>query len=863
MRRLLRYLTLIACATLPLLPGVAVSAERGPRHAAPTASAEDPNGARVIVKYRVLGSMMKALSANTTLARRGPQMASTLGLRHGLTLTDGHIVNASTQVVFGGKGLSSAALAAQLAADPEVEYAVPDLRRHALGLPNDPLYASWPASAAAVPAGYTLGQWYMHAPDAVPAGGYTGASLIASINAVGAWAITTGSASVIVADIDTGALYNHPDLAGKLLPGRNFVSTTASIGNGWSADASDPGDYTSADQCGSGQAAQPSSWHGTQTSSIIGAATNNGAGMASVGYNVRVLPVRVLGPCGGYDSDIIAGMYWAGGLADPNTGDPSVPANPNPAKVINLSLGGSGSCPSAYITAINDLTAAGVTIIVAAGNADGTNGSEIVGTPANCPGVIAVGGLRNVGTKVGYSAVGSAVAISAPAGNCVNTTGACIYPILTALSTSATTPSAGTYSYSDTTNYSLGTSFSTPMVAGTAALMLSVNPALTPAQIKSMLQGSARPFPTASAGETTQPAVCVEPDAQTYEGECICTTSTCGAGMLDAGNAVASAAATAAPSVSIAASATTVTQGTSVTLTGTATAPGSGTITGYQWSITSGNAIASIATGAKGAVATFQTSGAGTFTAQLTVTASNGQSAQSSVTVTVNAPAAPAPKIVASAGAVSAGASVSFDGSGSTVGSPATITGYQWAITSGASLATITSAANASTATVATAGGASGPFTITLTVTDSLGRQASTTSTVTVTAVAPTASISTASTSATVGANVTFDGGASAAPSGRTIAGYAWSITAGSTIASISGSASASSVTVATSGAGTLTVQLTVTDSAGVADTKTSTVTIAAAPAPASKGGGGASSPAWVLGLLAAVALLGRRDRAA
>ncbi|MDE1928725.1 MAG: S8 family serine peptidase, partial [Burkholderiales bacterium] len=601
MRRFLRHLTLLACAALPLLTALPAQAGRAPLHAAPSASAEDPNGARVIVKYRVQGSMMRALSAGTG-ARRGPQMAAALGLRHGLTLTDGHVVNASTQVVFGGPGLSSAALAATLAADPEVDYAVPDLRRHALGLPNDPLYANWPASALAVPPGYTTGQWYLHAPDAMPAGGYTGASLIASIDAVGAWALTTGSASVIVADVDTGALYNHPDLAGKLLPGRNFVSTSSTAtGAGWSADASDPGDYTTAGECGSGQAAQPSSWHGTQTSSIIGAATNNATGMAAVGYDVRVLPVRVLGPCGGYDSDIIAGMYWAAGLNDPNTGDPSVPVNPNPARIINMSLGGTGSCPAPYITAINDLTAAGVTVVVAAGNADGTNGSEIVGTPANCPGVIAVAGLRNVGTKVGYSALGSSVAIAAPAGNCVNTSGACIYPILTATDTSATTPGAGTYSYSDTANYALGTSFSTPMVAGTAALMLSVNPGLTPGQIKSMLQGSARPFPTTSAGEATQPAVCVQPTAQIYEGECICTTSTCGAGMLDAGNAVTMAAANAPPSVAIAASANPALEGNTVTLTGTATAPVTAVITSYQWTLTGGGTIAALSGTTNGA----------------------------------------------------------------------------------------------------------------------------------------------------------------------------------------------------------------------------------------------------------------------
>ena len=166
---------------------------------------------------------------------------------------------------------------------------------------------------------------------------------------------------------------------------------------------------------------------------MIAALTNNGLGMASVGRNVRVLPVRALGKCFGYDSDIIAGMRWAAGLTVPG-----VPANSTPARVINLSLGADGPCTAAYQAVVNELVAAGTMIVAAAGNSAG----HAVGAPANCVGVIAVAGLRHAGTKVGFSDLGPEIAISAPAGNCVNMTAGspCLYPILTTSNSGATVP---------------------------------------------------------------------------------------------------------------------------------------------------------------------------------------------------------------------------------------------------------------------------------------------------------------------------------------------------------------------------------------------------------------------------------------
>lgn len=606
-------------------PGIAAPA-RGPVSARSPADDEDPAGARVIVKVKAQGSLVKALSARGAFA--GPQVASTLAARYRLALRDGHAIEGRSQVIHGDKSLTSAELATRLAADPDVEYAVPDLRRHALALPNDPLFA---ASASISP---EVGQWYLRAPDA---------TAVSAINAPAAWAITTGTPAIVVADLDTGVRFDHPDLANKLLAGRNFVSANGVTGTGWSADASDPGDWTTAGQCGAGEPATPSSWHGTQVAGLIGAQTDNGLGMASIGYQVRVLPVRVLGSCGGYDSDIVAAMLWAGGVAS------NPVANPTPARVINLSLGGTGSCTTAYVDAMNQLTAVGVVVVAAAGNQEGS----AVGTPANCPGVIAVTGVRQVGTKVGFSSIGPEVAIAAPGGNCVNldtppNSGLyppslpCEYPILTTTNYGRQGPATNGYTSGTNTDpagpadITVGTSFATPLVSGTAALMLAANPALTPARVKSTLQGAARAFPIQPAGSTVP--VCQPPSAVAQD-ECYCTTSTCGAGLLDAGAAVAAAAAGATPYAAIQVASATVTAGSSVDFDASGSlAPAGRTIASYRWAITSGSAIAAFSGATDGATATVATSGAGSFTVQLTVTDSIGATGTAAVTVSAAAP---------------------------------------------------------------------------------------------------------------------------------------------------------------------------------------------------------------------------------
>jgi serine protease len=551
-RSLRSLCALLVALTLPVLAGAPSTGgtERQPRphsgkaavSASASATASATTQARVIVKYRSTASTAASAGGQSTLstiarantgttasasadapalsdsasALERPQRAARMATRLGRSLRDGIVVGPRAQVLH-ASGITSEALASQLAADPDVEYAEPDQWVSIASAPNDPLYAA--NQPTATPA---VGQWYLRAPNSVT---------VSAINAEAAWAQGTGS-GVVVAVLDTGVRLTHPDLAGKLLQGYDFVSDAtlaqdgqASTGSDRDDDPTDPGDWAAAGVCGTGSEASESSWHGTQVAGLIGAMTHNSLGMAGAARDAMILPVRVLGRCGGYQSDIVAGMRWAAGLS-------TVPvSNPHPAKVVNLSLGSSGTCSNTYQTAVSELAAAGVVTVVAAGNGAGLAAQQ----PANCNGAIGVAGVRHTGTKVGYSNIGPSIAIAAPAGNCVNLTGDCLYPLLTTSNSGSTVPESDIYTDGGNTA-SLGTSFATPLVSATVAMMLSANPALTPAQVKTALQASARPFPATST-DTSIPA-CVAPTS-TAQVECHCTTSTCGAGLLDAAAAVA------------------------------------------------------------------------------------------------------------------------------------------------------------------------------------------------------------------------------------------------------------------------------------------------------------------------------------
>ena len=607
--------------------------------------------ARVIVKFKVdaLSLRKQILSASASAPATAAQMhiaqADSLGVRAGLALRGGLGVAERTQVMF-ASGMTSAQLAERLSKDSDVEYAVPDERKRRMLAPNDSLYLTGPLSN-----GPASGQWYLR-----PNSG----AVKSSIDVEPAWAITTGSPAVVVAVLDSGIRFDHADLqrtsvGGNLLPGYDMVSNLgiANDGDGRDSDPSDPGDWVTEQEANlvggefykcttlnpsTGRyVAESSSWHGTQTAGLIGASTNNGIGMASVGRTVRVLPVRVLGKCGGFDSDIIAGMRWAAGLSVAG-----VPVNSTPARVINLSLGGSGACSAAYQTAISEINAVGAVVVASAGNSAG----HAVSSPANCAGVIAVAALRHVGTKVGFSDLGPEITISAPGGNCVNVAAnqACLYPILTTENAGTTVPLAGSSTYSDSYNYSLGTSFSAPLVSGTIALMLSARPSLNSAEVLTLIKGTARAFPTTGGdnGDNTLVKQCTAPqfDAANKpidQNQCYCTTTTCGAGMLDAGVAVTLSTQVVLARIAVSPESPTAEQVITLSAAPSLAAPGH-SIASYSWVLNDGGGIVTGFNGATNAASvTVSPRGAGTFTASLTVVDDLGARSTTPLTVSVGA----------------------------------------------------------------------------------------------------------------------------------------------------------------------------------------------------------------------------------
>ena len=620
-------------ALLLALSGQAALAERTPARAMPL---PEDSSTRVIVKFKADASLLRAhaLSASSNhadVAMALDQRASALGTRLGLRIKTGAALGERVQVVQ-ADGIDARTLAAQLVRDADVEYAEVDQRARRSVLPNDPRFASVGGNGPAV------GQWYLKTP---------GGLVASSIDAVSAWDTTMGNANIVVAVLDTGVRPNHPDLAGKLIGGYDMVTDPliSNDGGGRDADPSDPGDWVSVAEAATptfnGCDPLPSSWHGTQVAGIIGAATNNLDGMAGAGWNVRVLPVRVLGKCYGDTSDIVAAIRWAAGIAVPG-----VPTNANPAKVINLSLGSSGPCSSSYRDAIAEANAAGAVVVVAAGNTAGLAANS----PANCPGAIGVAGLRHSGTKVGFSDIGPELSIAAPGGNCVNASGACLYPILTTADSGNTVPVASIYTDGGA-NASVGTSFSSPLVAATAALMFSAQANLTPAGLRSAIRASARPFPSSGAAPDANGnaiVACHAPDA-TEQLECYCTATTCGAGMLDAGAAVRAASGI---RVAIDVTPAAPASGQAITLSGSSSTVASGrSIAGWQWSLVDAGTTGSAFSGSTtNATATLQPPGGGTVVVRLVVTDDRGVAVAAQQSITVTGPAQPAPGATASGG---------------------------------------------------------------------------------------------------------------------------------------------------------------------------------------------------------------------
>lgn len=352
-----------------------------------------------------------------------------------------------------------------MAADPDIEYAEPDRMAVVQAVASDPRY---------------LDQWHYH-------------EAIGGINLPSAWDRSTGTGAV-VAVIDTG-VRQHEDLVGGLLPGADFISDldVAADGDGRDLDPTDPGDGVVYGQCGTGLPAKNSTWHGTHVSGTIAARTNNGRGGAGIAYGARVLPVRVLGKCGGYVSDIADAITWAsGGTVAGMTAPTQV------ARILNLSLAGAGACDATLSAAIAGARQRGAVVVAAAANAS----SDAAGYfPANCPGVIAVAATNRSGGRASYSNFGSVIDIAAPGGDGTTTD-----RVLSTHNNGPIDPGADVYSFRN------GTSMATPHVAGTLALMLATRPSATNTELESALLATARPFPV--------------------------PCSQCGKGIVDAGAAV-------------------------------------------------------------------------------------------------------------------------------------------------------------------------------------------------------------------------------------------------------------------------------------------------------------------------------------
>jgi serine protease len=388
--------------------------------------------------------------------------------------------------------VEASALIKQIAADPSVAFVEPEFMLQAVDTvapadaatfitPDDPYYGKY--------------QWdYLTATGA----NFFDSSLNANVanwggaNIENAWSLADGT-GVVIASLDTGVT-QHPDLDLTLADdGYDFISSASVSGRSSDGRVSggwDTGDWTTAGQCGIGKAATNSSWHGTHVFGTAGGEiTNNTTGMAGTAFNAQVLPVRVLGHCGGSNADIADAITWASGGSVSG-----VPDNTHPAKVISLSLGGAGTCSSTSVLgkAITGAIGRGAAVIVAAGN----NNANVSGySPASCAGVVAVAATGITSTRAYYSNYGAGITLAAPGGGVykndassgTQTNSGFIWSTINA---GTTTPTTATY------GGMAGTSQATPHVAGVVALMQSYRLALGKAllsssQVTSVLKSTA------------------------------------------------------------------------------------------------------------------------------------------------------------------------------------------------------------------------------------------------------------------------------------------------------------------------------------------------------------------------------------
>lgn len=536
-------LTLSISGAVNLLPVLAAGIGK-PNYAPPNTTPRVSD--RLIVKLRpnALPKGLSVAQVNTELRRPlAAQTMSQIQAAAGTGMTEMRTLSSGAHVlsIQGSPSRQTIDQAiAGIAGLANVEYVEEDKILTAQAVPNDTYYTTGPTGKP--------GLWGMQPASAVasPAPGGTG-NYGADFEA--AWATTSG-AGMAVAIVDTG-ITPHVDIVGAggtvtpatgnlVSPGYDFISdcrirgscatttATASATVAPSANATDLGDFISTADITNNPTLFPgpnpsnSSWHGTHVAGTVAAIGNNTAGVIGGAYSAKILPVRVLGKGGGYTSDIADGIKWAAGV------HPTI-ANPNPAKIINLSLGGAGACTVTEQAAISAAVAAGAVVVVSAGN-DGVDVANA--DPANCNNVISVAAIARDGSRASYSNFSSPatnttnpayVTLAAPGGG--QTYPATFDPgILSTFNTSLTTPdttlAGSSYAYIE------GTSMATPHVAAAVALIMARNSALTPAQVKTILSAPASlaAFPSFSP-----------PSLALYD---CATKNNCGAGILNAKLAV-------------------------------------------------------------------------------------------------------------------------------------------------------------------------------------------------------------------------------------------------------------------------------------------------------------------------------------
>jgi len=377
------------------------------------------------------------------------------------------------------------------------------------------LYADLQQQPQRMPADapYYWSQWSL-----LPANAYSNTleKTVTGIDAQSAWDITTGSSDMIIAVIDSGLTDPHPFDPARVLPGYDFISDAESArdGDGRDANPTDMGSHSLADECEEGSSARYSTWHGTAVASVLAADGDDGNGIAGVDWRAKLLPVRVLGKCGGRSSDIFDGTLWAAGFSVPG-----VPDNQNPAKIINMSLGLSSpseddaSCHPLYDMAFRILSTQNVMVIVSAGNDD----EDIaVDSPSNCFGVLPVSAVGPFGDRAAYSnwSRDGGIFIAAPGGDYETHGAASGIP---ATADSGDTEPTGTLEQI----FTFGTSMAAPHVSGVASLAWGVDPGQRPDIIAAIMYATVQTFASDSRCETEWPL--------------------CGPGIVDAWAAVSAA----------------------------------------------------------------------------------------------------------------------------------------------------------------------------------------------------------------------------------------------------------------------------------------------------------------------------------